>query len=370
MLSVFGWSHLKIRIQAARTELLVCMLILAGLVLLVSCQTKSTSSPAAAQPEEIVVFDWNRGISPIVVAKFTAATGIRVRSLYYGTQEDAVAALQGKNAYDVVVIEDQYIPELIRDHLLAPIDNASIPNFKNISPNFRDLVFDPNNRYSVPYEWGITGLIVRKDLLQTQVNSWSDLWSEQYTGKIAMWNLPRYNIGVALKSLGYSANSADKAQLEAAAVRLDQIRTRTEVEEYGANMSPTLANGKAAIGVGFASDMRYLRENKVPVDFILPAEGTILWQENLLIPAQSRMKTQAEQFINFILAPENGALMTEYTGYATCNQSAYSYLPTDLLADPITFPPPSSLKQAELLLEISAGGESEYTEIWNRFIGH
>lgn len=357
-------------IRLTRAVCLVCALVLTVSMFLVSCQPSPVRVTSTLPLKEIVLYDWEPGIPKTLIDQFTAQTGIQVRSVSYGSQEEAVQALHGDHDYDVVVMENQYVPHLIADGLLAKIDSASIPNFKNISPNFKDLMFDPQNQYSIPYSWGITGLVVRTDMIHKNITSWDDLWDLPESDTISMWNLPRYNVGVALKALGYSANSADPDQLKQAGAYLEQLRSRTLLENFVNAPSPILAEGKAGIGIDFTYDIRALRAKGIPVKFIIPSEGTIIWQDNFLIPARSQVKTEAAAFINFLLEPESGAVLTEYNRYATCNEASYSRLPADILNDPIIFPTGPSLQQADLLIGIPSAGESLYAELWNRFIGH
>ena len=108
--------------------------------------------------------------------------------------------------------------------LLARIDYRNVPNFNHVSANFRDLVYDPGNKHSIPYSWGTTGLVVRTDLVEEPVTSWSDMWDPRYSGKVVEWLIPRYTLGAALKSLGYSINSEDAGELEDALQHLVDLK--------------------------------------------------------------------------------------------------------------------------------------------------
>ena len=120
----------------------------------------------------------------------------------------------------MVVVDNSFVPELIAERLIAEIDFRNVPNFRNLSVDFRGLVFDPDNRYSVTYSWGIVGLIVRGDRVRDPVTRWADLWDPRFAGQVMVWDLPRYLVGIALQSLGFSINSESPPELEAALQRL------------------------------------------------------------------------------------------------------------------------------------------------------
>ncbi len=138
--------------------------------------------------------------------------------------EEAVASIRGGQACDVAVIENPFIPELAAEGLLAELDHRNIPNLVHLAEDFRELLFDPGNRYSVTFNWGLTGLVVRDDLARGRVTRWADLWDERFAGRVQIWDLQRTLVGIALKSLGYSANSEHPDELEAALARLCNSR--------------------------------------------------------------------------------------------------------------------------------------------------
>jgi spermidine/putrescine transport system substrate-binding protein len=146
-------------------------------LLLVFCLAFCLALTGCTQPPiTLTVYGWTDELAEDVFVDFTAATGIKVESITYESTEEAVENLRSGQAYDVVVIENRFIPSLVKEGLLATIDRSRLPNFRNISLNFRDLMYDPGNRYAIPYSWGTTGLLVRTDLVAEPVRHWADLW--------------------------------------------------------------------------------------------------------------------------------------------------------------------------------------------------
>lgn len=275
-----------------------------------------------------------------VLEQFQAETWVCVLYTTYDSTEEAEATIKaGEIPFDVAVIENDVIPELAMDGLLAKIDRHNVPNFKNISPNFRDLVFDPENRYSVPYSCGTTGLLVRSDLAPAPVTRWADLWGPRYRGKIVMRKQGNETITIGLKSLGYPVNSEDPAQLEEALARLLELKkwvTFADVEKEAA-VAPLL-DGSATILVGWTGDAIYAHQENAAIQYVLPAEGMMLWGDSLVISAKSSQIETAELFLDFILRPDIGAQIITAYSYSSANQVALTLIDPALANDPILFP--------------------------------
>ncbi|MEK7787069.1 MAG: spermidine/putrescine ABC transporter substrate-binding protein, partial [Chloroflexota bacterium] len=302
---------------------------------------------------------------------FTAEYGLRVTYQTFDSFEEAAARIRAGEIYDVVNLDSRFIPAMIAEGRLAEIHHAQVPNLKNISPNFRELVYDPGNQYTVPYNWGTTGLVIRDDLISAPVTHWADLWDPTYAGKAAIWEgEPREVLGLTLKSLGYGANSENPAELEAALARLLALKPGLHLLDSGPeSLSQLLEQGEVIVSMGYAGDVFEARQLTPHVAYVLPEEGPLMWNESFVIPANSPNKATAELFLNFILRPEIAAQIANENYYATPNEAAYSFIDSEILNDPVIFPPNADLINAELILPLSQTGQKLYDEVWERFIG-
>jgi spermidine/putrescine transport system substrate-binding protein len=197
------------------------------LITLVGCAAVAATEPASAPPqlaEELIYYDWEEDMPQSVLDAFTEEFGVEVTYLTYETQEEALANIKAGEIYDVVVVDNDFLPAFIQEDLLAEIDYRNVSNFKNISANFRDLAYDPGNKHSIPWNWGTTGLVVRADLVEKPITRWADLWDPSYAGKIAIRVEPRELTGIALKSLGYSESGRTES--------CGSTLTRTEGQAY------------------------------------------------------------------------------------------------------------------------------------------
>jgi spermidine/putrescine transport system substrate-binding protein len=332
-----------------------------------------TAPPTAAwvpQAEELIFYNWAEYIPQSVLDAFTDEYGVKVTYLTYESQEEAVANIEKGEVYDVAIIKNEHILSLAEEGLLAEIDYRNVPNFNNISADFRDLGYDRGNKYSIPFSWGTTGLVVRSDLVDKPVTRWADLWDPRYRGRVALrGGSMREGIGAALKSLGYSINSENPDELEAALVRLLALKSGVVfVHTYTEGAVPRMLNGDVAIMVGWAEDVIWGRAENDAITFVFPEEGVFVWGDNLVIPANSPHKPSAELFLNFLLRPEVSGQIASQNHYSTANEKAYPFIDSELLKDSVAFPTKESLKNAEVLLPLSEEGRNSYEEIWGHFM--
>jgi spermidine/putrescine transport system substrate-binding protein len=340
-------------------QLLTFMICLA---ILAACST-----PGSPPPAPLRFYDWAEDIPEEVFAAFTQETGIPVEYLDYEAQEDAVDALRQGESFDVVVMDARFLPLLIEDGLLAPLDHSLLPNFKYIAPNFRDLAYDPGNRYSVPFNWGVTGLVVRSGSSAGSPLSWADLWDPQYAGKVGLWLSSRRELlGMALHSLGYSANSEDPDQLLAAQQRLNLLLPNAVImEDFDAvDAAAAFQHADLAVAMAFAYDLYAIQETGIQVDFVMPQDGPLLWNDTFVVPDSSVQSTAAMQLINFLHRPEISAQIANYNGYATPNQGALSMVDEELLADASIYPSSQELSRSEIILPLSPAGQALHDRVW------
>ncbi|MBI5013869.1 MAG: spermidine/putrescine ABC transporter substrate-binding protein [Deltaproteobacteria bacterium] len=345
------------------------LLFLIGLA--VACSRQEPSRPAQdSQPaSELVFYNWEGDMPSSVLDAFTAKHGVKVRYVTFGSQEEAVETIEaGKLVWDVAVVETEYLSRLIRGRLLAEIDPQGLTNFKNVSPNFRDLAADPGNRHSVPYHFGTTGLLVRTDLLGDSVKRWADLWKPGFAGRIGVRDSRREVLGFTLVSLGYSFNSENPAELEAALKRLREFKKPPVfVEVEAAKAVPKLLGGEVAVLQGWAEDYAMAVEKNKAVRYVIPEEGCTLWGDHFVVSARTPNQSAAARFLDFLLEPEVGALMVNEKKYANANEAALPLVKPEIRNDPVIYPPAAQLAKGHYYSTLSEEGERLYADVWSRF---
>ncbi|KAA0276787.1 MAG: spermidine/putrescine ABC transporter substrate-binding protein [Chloroflexi bacterium] len=337
-----------------------------------ACHAAAPTGVSASTPiplaKELIFYDWDGDMPQSVLDAFESEYNVRVTYLAYESQEEAIENLGDGLVYDVIVMESRFIPSLVDQGLLASLDRQNIPNLKNISANFRELAYDPDNSYSVPYNWGTTGLVVRSDLVAAPISSWNSLWDPQYAGRVGIWKgQPRETIGLTLKALGYSANSENQVELEEALEYLMQLKSHALIiEDYNSYTSAyMLVEGQAVMTVGFAYDVLEGSRLNGSITYVLPQEGALLWGDNFIVPSNSQDQYTAELFIDFLMRPEINAEIANQNLYATPNEAAFPYIQPELLNNPVIFPSAESLRNSEVILPLSGRGQEMYDDVWD-----
>jgi spermidine/putrescine transport system substrate-binding protein len=294
------------------------------------------------------VYNWGDYIDMEVLHQFEEEYGIKVVYDTFATNEDLYVKLkQGGSSYDVVFPSDYMIERMIKEDLLTTIDKNNISNWSKIGEEFLNLDYDKNNDYSVPYMWGTLGIIYNKTIVNEPLDSWADLWNEQYKGQIIMYNSQRDSLAVALKKLGYSINSRDEKELEEAKQEL--IKQKPLVHAYmGDEVKEAIISGEAAIAVVYSGDAVYMKWENPDLEYVIPKEGTNLWFDAMVIPKNAKNKESAEKFIDFMTRPDIAAKNVEYIGYSSPIPEAVKLLDEDIQNDKVAYPDSEELKNTEI----------------------
>src|SRR3712207_5567875 len=174
-------------------------------------------------PEEKALnfYNWSDYVAESTVPDFEKQTGIKVTQDFFSSNEDLLAKLQaGGTGYDVIVPSDYMVAIMIKSDVVQKLDMSQIPNFKNVGKEYEGLSYDPNNEYSVPYQWGNNRILYNKKEIRQLPESWDPMWDEEFSGEISMLNDTRKTLGAALYKLGFSVNTKDSGELRRAADEL------------------------------------------------------------------------------------------------------------------------------------------------------
>ena len=232
----------------------------------------------------------------------------------------------GAVSYDVIIPSDYMIAKMAEENLLHPLNFKNIPNYQYIDDAFKGLYYDPQNQYSVPYTYGIVGVIYDANVVdETDVGGWELMWNEKYSGRIVQFNNPRDAFGTAQYKLGLDVNSSDKAMWDLAYGEM--LAQRPLVYSYVMDeIFNMMESGEAAIGAYYAGDyftMVDAQAENVDLQFYYP-EQTNFYVDAMCIPSCAQNKELAEIFINYMLSEEAAVANAEYTYYASPNSLVYN----------------------------------------------
>jgi spermidine/putrescine transport system substrate-binding protein len=338
--------------------LTVLSLCIAFILIATSCsQTGKTT---------LYVYNWGDYIGEGVIEQFEEEYNIDVVYDTFATNEDMYVKLKsGGSSYDVVIPSDYMIDRMIKEDMLHKIDFNNIPNYKYIEERFKNLAYDPNNEYSVPYMWGTLGILYNKNMVTDPVDSWTILWNEKYKDKILMLDSQRDSIGITLKMLGYSLNTTNPDELEEAKNAL--IEQKPLVLAYvGDDVKDKMISEEAALAVVWSGDAIYMKRENPNLEYVIPKEGSNLWFDAMVIPKTSKNKEAAELFINFMCDPDIAFQNTDYIGYSTPHSEAKNMLADEVLNDKTAYPPDEELENCEVFEDVGDALKL-YDRVWTEF---
>ncbi len=336
-------------------------LVLAAMVLsLTACGKKSENG-------KVVVYNWGEYIDPDTLEQFEKETGIEVVYDEFETNElmfPKVAA--GATTYDVICPSDYMVDKMINAGLLQELDFDKIPNAKkNIGAQYwaQSDQFDPGNKYSVPYCWGTVGILYNKTMVDEEIDSWNVLWDPKYSGQILMQDSVRDLFAVGLAKNGYSINSTNEDELQKA--KQDLIDQKPLVQAYVIDeVRDKMIGNEAAIGVIYSGEAIYTQRENSDLEYVIPKEGTNVWIDNWVIPANAENVENAHKFIDFMCREDIALKNFEYITYSTPNEAAQKLIEDeDIKNSPIAFPDLSKYK-LETYLYLGEDADELYSKLY------
>lgn len=339
-------------------------LALAGLV-----AATLTGCSSQDEPKVLNLYNWSEYMPQEVLDRFEEETGIQVVYTTYDSNEAMYARLkllEDGGEYDLAVPSTYYVNKMRKEGLLEEIDHSKLEGFDNLDPELVNQEFDEGNAYSVPYLWGTTGLAYDSaDLDGQQVTAWADLWQDKYDGTVMLTNDMREVFHVGLRVLGYSGNTTDPAEIEAAYEKLSELMPAVRTFNSDAPRMPYL-EGETDIGMIWNGEAVMGKEDMPSLEYVYPEEGTIVWLDSFVIPKNAGNVDAAHQFISFVMQPEISALISEDIGYATPNLAARDLLPDEVANDRASYPTPEDLVNAEFQEDVGDDAMQVYTRYWER----
>lgn len=348
-----------------KTAKLLSILTVAAYVTLLfqswSCNQQSNESQKLSA--KLNIYNWDGLLAPNTVSDFEKANNLKVTYDLYASNEELLAKLQaGAKGYDLIFPSDYMTDIMIKQGMLEKVDFANIPNYKNISLKFKDLPFDSKNEYSIPFQYSAVGIAVDTTKVKDFKRSWSILFEEKYKGHISMLDDIRYGMVPALKHLGYSINTTNETELNAAKELM--IKQRKLVRAYSSDTyRDMLKSGEVWIAEGYTGDVyQVMRENPNVVYFI-PEEGSALAVESMCIPKGAPHKYTAEYFMNYILTPKVHGNITNSSLYANPNDSAKTFIDAKIVNDKAIFIDNSIIDKSQYIQDVGAS-TTLYDKIW------
>lgn len=326
--------------------------------LFVGCMSKDSS-------KQINILNYGENIAENVKEEFKEKTGITVNeSTFDDMRLMYTEVTSGKANYDVILVSDDMADKMIKENLLQKLNKDNIPNLKNMNEQDLGKPYDPNNDYTVPYMNGTVGLIYNTELVDEEITSWTSMFDSRYKGEIFMFDNMRDTLGVALKTLGYSLNSTNPEELEAAKKLLIEQKSLEPI--YGADeVLDLMRTGEKSIAMIWSGEGLNLQAEDSKFKYVIPEEGCNFWLDSWAIPVGAENVSGAEAFIDFVSSKEIALRTADEIGYTSPQKEAILAQSDEVKNNPNAYMPEDIFAKCEVYKSISGEDLDLYEKTWN-----
>ena len=326
-------------------------------------KVKETPSKSS-ETRTLILYNWEEYIGSNTLQNFEKETGIQVKEINYQDEEEMLGAVQSdQKAYDLIVASDDLIRELQEAKILAQLDFSKIPNIQHISKKYLNRPCDPEQKFSVPYLFGTTGMVVNTKYIKEEADSWQVLFNQKYKGKLAMLNNSFETMSAVSKYLGYSINDTSEEKFSKMKIKLRDQKPLLQgyldvITIKNLMIEEKLWAAQIYSGEGLAS----VDENE-NLEYVIPKEGAPIWTDYFAVPRLAQHKEEAHIFLNYILRPEVNAAIASELWYATPNDAATPHMDPEVIQSPSVYPTAEIMARCEFF-EDTGEATPTFTRIW------
>ena len=321
--------------------------------------------PLAAEAQELQIYNWGNYTSPELIEKFEAETGIDVTVTDYDSNDTALAKIEaGGHGFDLVVPTHSVLPIWIDKGLLQKPGIPEMENYGNIAERWRDVEWDPGREWTVPWQWGTTGVAVNTSVYDGDPNT-SSIWldpPEELVGKVNVVPEMQDVVNLAILYVGGQPCTTDREILRQARDALVAAKPKWMSMDYG--MTEKLSNADVPASVNWNGSTFRARENNPDVTYGYPKEGYVVWMDNVALLADATNVEEAKTFMNFIMDPENAAMISEFARYANGIEGSEAFLPEDMATAPEIVVPEELEDAGVFSMACDSETNAMYTAIW------
>ena len=309
---------------------MVISLVLALLALNVTGALGENYDPVKEFGSDVLnVYNWGEYIDKQVITNFEKEYKVRVNYSLFSSNEEMYTKLMSGASYDVLVPSDYMIERLIKENMLQPIDHSVVDNLDLLAEGVSNLSFDPDNTYMVPYLWQTVGIVydtrkIDREVIEAQ--GWNIYLDPAYDGHAYMYDSERDAFMIAFKALGYSANTENAEEIQAAYEWLRQMDKAVHPSYVTDEVIDSMANGEKWMALVYSGDAAYILSENENMGYCTPHQGTNIAVDAMVIPANASNPKLANVFIKYILEHDNSLMISEEVGYASANAEVLAEL--------------------------------------------
>lgn len=327
----------------------------------------SAGESASGDQGELNLFVWTEYLPDSVVEKFEKETGIKVNVSTYSSNEDMLAKVKSETAgaYDVLNPSDYMVAQLIAQDMLKELDYEQLPNFSHIGESYKNPAYDPGNVYSVPYMGGAGAIAVNTDKVDMTITSYADLFDPSLEGQLVVLDDFRAVIGMTSKAIGYDMNETDPAKLAEVSDKLMELKNNVVLYDSDSPKS-ALISGDCAVGMIWSAEVAMAMEEVPAIEVIYPEEGAYLFFDNWVVTKESPNYDNAMKWINFVMEPENMAMILNEFPYLCANTDAIALMGDEYSSNPAKNPPADAIAKGSYVENLDAATLDIYNEMWTK----
>jgi spermidine/putrescine transport system substrate-binding protein len=348
-----------------------------GALALAACapSTGGTTAPSAAPGgggdlgDTLNLATWPNYHDQEVLDAFTSETGVAINVGVYGSTEEMEAKIRaGNSGIDVVVPSNYAIEGWVADSLIEPLDYGQLPNFNRDDWNdrFMDQAFDPGNQYSIPKNWGTTGIAYRSSRVTEDVSTWEqffDLAGTTYEGRALIVDHQISSFGSAAVAMGYSLNTIDPTEMAEVEAMLTALKPK--LFAISSDVQPPLRALDTWLSIAWTGDGVQVGRDNEDARYVVASDGGELWIDSFTIPADAPHKAAAYAFLDYIIQPAQAAAETEFCLFPHANDAATALVSDEVRNDPVIYPSAESLTKLEYAVNATYNS-AERAEAWAR----
>lgn len=327
------------------------------------------STSLASAEGTLQVFNWGNYTSPELMAKFEAETGIKVTVTDYDSNDAALAKIEaGGHGFDLVVPSANYVPIFREKGLAVELDLSKLPNHANISEQWKNVQWDEGRKWSIPWQWGTTGVVVNTSVYGGDVNT-SGIFldvPDELKGKVNVVPEMLDVISLALMYVGGEPCSENPEHLKAARDKLLAAKPHWISMDYGA--TEKVANGDWAASVNWSGSSMRVRLANPDAKYGYPKEGYIVWMDSMMLLKDAQNVEEAYKFMDFVMKPENAAMISAFARYSNGIEGSAPFMPEDMQTAPEVIVPDEFKDKGVFLPTCSAKSMEYQTAIWTELL--